>query len=122
MAVASLAVPSYVWPVRLPSVIVAVALLTFCDNAVEVLFACVLLPAYVAVIEWVPTARLEVESKALPPLRALMPSDVVPLKNSTLPVASLGVTVAVKVTDSAYWEGFLLEFRAVVVACLVTLT
>ena len=65
-------------------------------------------------IEWLPTAREEVESFALPELRVTLPSRVVPSLKVTVPVAVDGVTVAVKVTDWPNVEGLTPEVRLVV--------
>jgi len=56
-------------------------------------------PAYVAVIEWFPAARLVVTYVATPAVRVPVPKVVVPSRKVTVPVAAEGVTVAVKVTD-----------------------
>ncbi len=65
-----------------------------------------------------PVERVEVASVALPLLRVLVPSEVAPLKNSTVPVAAEGETVAVKVTVCPLFDGFGLEARVVVVLVL----
>jgi hypothetical protein len=76
----------------------------------------------VAVIEWFPTARLEVETDALPPLKVAVPSEVPPSKNCTVPVAAEGETAAVKVTDCPNVEGLTLEARLVVEVALLTVS
>jgi hypothetical protein len=76
----------------------------------------------VAVIEWLPTARLEVETDALPPLKVAVPSEVTPSKNCTVPVATEGRTAAVKVTDCPDVEGLTLEARLVVEAAWLTVS
>jgi hypothetical protein len=58
------------------------------------------------VIEWLPSASDDVLSAAPPLESGDVPSDVAPSKNSTLPVATDGVTVAVSVTLSPTTEGF----------------
>ena len=67
-------------------------------------------------IECDPGDRLEVETLALPPLSVALPSDVLPSKNCTVPVADDGETVAVNVTFWPYVDGFGLEETVVVVA------
>jgi len=74
-------------------------------------------PAYTAVIEWLPAARLLVVSVATnDAFSAPVPSDVVPSMNVTVPVgvpAGVGVTVAVKVTDWPTFAGFAEDTTAV---------
>lgn len=70
-------------------------------------------PLYGAVMEWLPTARPEVEKAAVPPLRVPLPRTEVPSKNVTLPVAVAGDTVAVKVTNCPASEGLTLEVTVV---------
>ena len=55
-------------------------------------------PLYAAVIECVPTARVAVVRDAAPLLKPAVPRELTPSKNSTVPVAAEGDTVAVKVT------------------------
>jgi hypothetical protein len=76
----------------------------------------------VAVIEWLPTARPEVETDALPPLKVAVPSEVAPSKNCTVPVATEGRTVAENVTDCPDVEGLTLEARLVVEAAWLTVS
>jgi hypothetical protein len=76
----------------------------------------------VAVIEWLPTARLEVETDALPPLKVAVPSEVEPSTNCTVPVATEGRTVAVNVTDCPNVEGLTLEERLVVEVAWLTVS
>lgn len=52
---------------------------------------------------------------ARPPLRPPVPIDVPLSLKVTVPVAALGLTVAVKVTELPYVEGLRLEERLVVV-------
>ncbi len=61
-------------------------------------------PEYTAVIELAPTVSELVSSVATPPLKVPVPSEVVPSKNSAVPVGVpvaglIGATVAVNVTD-----------------------
>jgi len=81
--------------------VVPVACLTVSVNAALVLVAKVVVPAYVAVIESLPTGRLEVAKLAVPPLSVPLPSTVLPFLNVTVPVGVplAALTVAVKVTD-----------------------
>ena len=71
-------------------------------------------------IEWVPTARLELENVATPALRVPLPSAVAPSKNVTVPVAADGETVAVKVTICPEVDGLRLDVAVVVVPALFT--
>jgi hypothetical protein len=64
----------------------------------------------------VPTARVDVVSEAVPPLRATDPSEVTPSKNCTVPVGPEdGLRVAVKVTACPKTEGSNDEVNAVAV-------
>jgi len=56
----------------------------------------------------------------LPPDKVAVPSDVVPSRNWTAPVAAAGETVAVKVTDCPWDEGFALEASVVELLALLT--
>src|SRR5450755_2225374 len=74
-------------------------------------------------MEWVPTASVEVAKVAtwapLTVLRVPVPMALVPSLKVTVPVGGfvpLVVTVAVNVTMSPLFAGFLLEVRVVVVA------
>jgi len=57
---------------------------------------------------------------ALPLLIVPVPSVVLPSVNVTVPVAVVGVTVAVNVTDEPYADGFADEASATVVFVLFT--
>ena len=58
-------------------------------------------------IECAPTASVVIGRAAFPPLRATgPPRSVAPSLNCTVPVAVLGVTVAVSVTDCPTVDGF----------------
>jgi hypothetical protein len=48
---------------------------------------------------WLPTASVVIESAALPLLIVLVPNDVAPSRNWTVPVAVAGETVAVNPID-----------------------
>lgn len=74
----------------------------------------VLLPAYVAVMANVPAGSDEMFALPTPPTNVEVPRDVLPFMNVTLPlgVPTDEVTVAVKVTDCPYVEGFADEASA----------
>jgi hypothetical protein len=57
---------------------------------------------------------------AIPPLIVTVLSVVLPSTNVTVPVAVLGVTVAVNVTEAPYVDGFVDEVTAIVVPALFT--
>jgi hypothetical protein len=57
---------------------------------------------------------------AFPLLIVPVPRVVLPSLNVTVPVAVDGVTVAVKVTEEAYVDGFADEASAIVVLTLLT--
>ena len=76
-------------------------------------------------MEWVATLKAEVTNVAVPELSVPVPSEVVPSKNSTLPVGvpapePVTLTVAVKVTDWPQTEGLTDEVTAVDVLALFT--
>ena len=71
-------------------------------------------------IEWVPVERLEVVKAATPPLSAPVPKVVAPSRNVTGPVAVVGDTVAVKVTDCPEFDGLTLDVRPVLLLALFT--
>jgi hypothetical protein len=64
--------------------------------------------------------RVEVLNEATPLASVPVPIDVPLSLNVTVPVAALGETVAVKVTETPKVEGFKLELNAVVVFALFT--
>ena len=75
-------------------------------------------------MEWeAATVKAEVESAAVPPLRATVPTTTEPFRNSTLPV---GVPdpecpmVAVNVTDWPNFDGLAEDANVVVVALAIT--
>ena len=71
-------------------------------------------------IEWVPSTRLGVVKVVAPPVRFSVTRVVVPSLNVTVPVAVAG-TVALKVTELPYVEGFAEDEMATdVVAVLMT--
>jgi hypothetical protein len=82
------------------NVIVVLALFTVCKSAEDVLLVWVASPLYCAVMECVPTARVDVENVATPlALSAEIPSVEAPSMNVTVPVAPEdGLTVAENVT------------------------
>ena len=72
-------------------------------------------------MEWLPTARLEVEKVAVPSLRVPVPSVVVPSRKVTVPVGvpapgAFALTVAVNVTLWPNTEGLVAEVTLVVVS------
>jgi hypothetical protein len=67
-------------------------------TAGAVLVVKLLSPSYVAVTEFVPSGTNTFESTATPPLRFAVPSDVVPLKNSTVPVGAVVSVESAEVT------------------------
>src|SRR5215831_13886857 len=73
---------------------------------------------YLAVIEWLPSARVDVANVAFPLARFTVASVVAPSMKVTVPVAgppNAAVTVAVNVTAVLTTDGFAVEVRAVVV-------
>lgn len=85
---------------------VGLGLLTICDNAADVAPLKVASPLYCAVIECVPTDNVEFVKLAEPAVRGRLPEiAVLPSKNTTDPVAEMGVTVAVKVRESPVRAG-----------------
>jgi len=72
------------------------------------------------VIEFDPTASVEMLKVAFPALIVPVPSVVLPSVNVTVPVAVVGVTVAVNVTDEPYADGFADEASVTVVFVLFT--
>ena len=60
------------------------------------------------------------ENVAIPALSVPVPSVVAPSLNVTVPVAVLGVTVAVNVTDCPNAEGLVLDATVVVLAATPT--
>lgn len=80
---------------------------TVCKNAGEVAALNVASPLYCAVMECVPADKADVVMLAEPPTSGRSPEmGVLPSKNVTVPVAALGVTLAVKVRESPTREGF----------------
>jgi len=57
-------------------------------------------------MEFDPTASVEMVNVVFPPLSVPVPNVVPPFLNVTVPVAAEGVTVAVKVTELPYVDGF----------------
>jgi len=72
------------------------------------------------VIEFDPTASVEMLKVAFPALIVPVPSVVLPSVNVTVPVAVVGVTVAVNVTETPYADGFADEASVTVVFVLFT--
>ena len=76
-----------------------------------------LVGVYSAVTAYEPVAGLEMVMLLVPPTSAVGgPNETPSKKNSTVPVAEFGVTVAVSVIFSLSHDGLLLEVTAVVVA------
>ena len=88
-------------------VVVVLACWTVCVIAVEVLGEKLVLPWYIAVIESKPKVRAVVTMLPTPPLSVAVPSEVVPLKNWTVPVGTPAVelTPAVSVTGWPTTDG-----------------
>jgi hypothetical protein len=96
---------------------------TVCVREAEVLLLKLVLPLYVAVMVCVPEASVDVVNFATPPLTPMVFRAVVPSWKVTVPVTfplNCGVTLAVKVTDCAKFDGFSDETKAVVVVALLT--
>lgn len=97
--------------------------MTFCVSTGDVLPVKSALPPYTAVIEWLPTVRVEVVNFALPALSVRAPSTVAPFLKVTLPVGIPVVdecTVVVNVTAAPKTDGFFEDTSVVVVAAFVT--
>ena len=89
---------------------------TICVSGAEVLPVKLVSPLNVAVMKCDPTARVEVVSEAVAPLRATVPSELPLSKNCTVPVGpENGLIVAVKVTGCPNNEGSSDEINAVAV-------
>ncbi len=71
-------------------------------------------------IEFDPTASVEMLKVAFPALIVPVPSVVLPFVNVTVPVAVVGATVAVNVTEAPYADGFADEASVTVVLALFT--
>jgi ribosomal protein L11 len=97
--------------------VVVVALFTVCDSAADVLVANDASPLYVAVMECVPTLRVDRASEAVPALSVAVPIEVAPSKNVTAPVGvpPVLVTVVESVTDCPDVDGFADDVGALVV-------
>jgi len=91
---------------------------TVCVTAEDVLTPSVELPPYIAVIEWVPTVNVDDEKIAMPVPEfgsVTVPIVFVPSRNVTVPVAPVGVTVAVQFTACPNTEGLGAQVSAVAV-------
>jgi hypothetical protein len=96
---------------ELATVVVVEALFTVWVEGSDVVLMKFVSPAYWTVRSCEPSARADVLRLAEPPESDARPSDVVPSKNSTLPVGvpapgEAAATVAVIVTDWPTTEGF----------------
>ena len=79
--------------------------MTVADTALDVEPVAFVEPLYVAVNVKAPTGSFEVVNVATPPVSSFEPTDVVPLRNTTVPVGtgtpgSTGPTIALNVTNS----------------------
>jgi hypothetical protein len=72
------------------------------------------------VIEFDPTASVEMLKVAFPALIVPVPSVVLPSVNVTVPVAVVGATVAVNVTEAPNADGFADDASVTVVFVLFT--
>jgi hypothetical protein len=106
------------------NVVVVPAWFTVCDSGEDALLEWVPSPLYCAVIECVPTARLEIDSVATPlALIAEVPIVEPPSMNVTVPLAPAdGPTVAVNITCCPYADGFSDDVSVVVVFTVPTFT
>lgn len=100
-------------------IVCVVAWLTFWPVTDELLVRKSASPLYLAVMEWLPRVRPDVGRLALPAVRAMVPSVVVPSRKVTEPVGTpapgaVAVTAAVNVTVWPYALGFADELRVVV--------
>lgn len=73
-------------------------------------------PAYDAVIEWEPEARVAIDKVATPLLAAAVPRGTVASKNCTFPPAVLGFNVAAKTTACPGLAGFTEDVTVMLVA------
>ena len=73
-------------------------------------------------MEWLPAASVDVANEAAPPATVTVPSTVAPSLNCTVPVAPVGATVTLKVTDCPATAGFCEELRAALELALETVT
>jgi len=82
-------------------------LFTVWDNAAEVEPLKLALPPYCAVMECIPKDNCDVVMLAVPPVRVTSPEmALLPSKKTTVPLAEVGVTFAVKVRASPTRDGF----------------
>jgi hypothetical protein len=95
-------------------------LCTTCFIAIDVLPAKLESPPYTALIEFVPTVRIEIANPAARFLSIAVSNKVAPFMNEMLSpfggAPMLEVTIAVKVTVSPYVDGFGEDLSVVVVA------
>src|SRR6476646_11966628 len=85
----------------------AFGLFTVCDNTGDVEPLKLASPLYCAVMECIPKDNCDVVMLAVPPTRVTSPEiGLFPSKKTTVPVAELGVTFAVKVRASPTRDGF----------------
>src|SRR5712691_856865 len=100
--------------------VVVDALPTTWLKAAEVLVAKAVSPAYTAVTLCVATFRDDVVKVVWPPVSVPVPRVDAPSLNVTIPVAALGDTAAVKVTDWPKTDGFGEDASVVVLVALTT--
>lgn len=91
----------------------ALGLFTVCANAAELDPLKAASPLYCAVMAWAPNNNDEVVKLAAPPVSGTSPEIAIPpSKKTTVPVAELGATVAVKVRESPIRDGLAPAVRA----------
>lgn len=101
----------------------AFGLFTVCENAADVEPLKLASPLYCAVMECIPKDNCDVAMLAVPPTRVTSPEmELLPSKKTTVPVAELGVTFAVKVRASPTSDGFAPVVKATVTLVLGLLT
>jgi hypothetical protein len=89
--------------------------LTVCVTAEDVLLSSFVSPVYAAVMLCAPVVKELLAKLVVPALTAPVPIRLLPSRNCTVPLAVLGETVAVNVTDCPNVDGLLFEATAVVV-------
>jgi hypothetical protein len=102
------------------SVTVVFTLLTVCVSTEEVLVLSFASPPYAAVIEFEPTAKVEMLNVAFPLLTFPVPNVVLPFLNVTVPVAVETERVAVNVTELPLVDGLAEEVSVTVGVALLT--
>ena len=101
----------------------AFGLFTVCKNAEDIEPLKLPSPLYCAVMECIPNGSDDVVKLAVPPTRVTSPAmALLPSKKTTVPVAELGVTFAVKVRASPTRDGFAPVVKATLTLVLGLLT